>query len=954
MVPNLKHVPEAGVSNASPAPGIGLTSAGTVRTTLLLANQTLDVGNVVPENGTYPMDVVLSPSAHRLFIGCDGGLVVVVNTTTDRVTGAISTGGGVNSLAYDVANNEVYATSYGASSVIIINASDEQKVGTIPVGVEPTGVTYDPLNQRVLVLNYGSNNVSVINGSTNRVIQSFPVGSGPGTLAVDTANGRLFTSNAGGNVTIDDGSTYSSLGSVTAGPDPGKIAYAPSNGYLYVAVSGTNTVTAIDGATGVAGYKIPVGPCPWGVAYDPATKHIFVTDTTCTTSGNVSVISTSSQSVIATIPVGDYPFSIADDPTMGLLYTANQLGTNVSVINASQDKVVGAVGAGNQPADFAYDDANHLVYLADQGGNDVAILNGTTGAELGNFGTGFAPYGVAYDSRTGILFVTNSFSNNVTAVRAQTEISIGSINVGLDPQGIAFDPANGELYVANCGSDTVSVINGSTLSLIATVGAGSCPKEVVYDPDDERVYVANAGPLYIQGFDLNVTVLDGTTNRPVHSITVGSAPWGETFDGVNRTVVTGNLGSNNLSIINTSLDKSVGSIGNGPGWTNCLPTGVSFDALDNELFVACGGNYYTGVYLLAIEPWTGAVLGTVNVGSAPGGMLPDILSGELIVANWGSGTVSVVQPVVFAPPHFNLTFDEIGLPRATLWSAALNGTTNSSIKSFVSFSLPNGQYAYSMPMLAGYAPMPSSGTVVVQNGTRVVEIRYLQLFGVHFVETGLPPGTNWTVTWNGTGITTRSSTAMLRALNGSYQYSVTPPTGYTSALSNGTVQIQGSNVTLNVPFSALPGPGPSVGSFFADPLRGALGASFSFRLTVVGGSAPLSYRYLGLPAGCTSPNSSAFSCVPTATGNYTIEASVQDAIHRYTQAFVSIQVFVNTTPQKAGPGPGSGTFLGLSVPEWILALLLVIAVAAVAIPLFRFRRSSAVANEAKQGERPGS
>jgi YVTN family beta-propeller protein len=942
-----------------PRGGASLTSAGTtpaaiVRATLLLANHTLDAGNVVPENGTYPVSVAISPSAHELFIGCVGGIVVVVNTTSDRIINAVSTGSAVNSVAYDGANNEVYATNFYTNSVSFINASNDQLAGSFHVGTEPAGVTYDPLSKLVLVADYGSNNVSVINGSTNSVVRSFPVGSGPGTIAVDTANGHLFTSNAGDNVTIDDGATYASLGSVPAGPDPGDLAFAPSNGYVYVSDSLTNDVTAIDAMTGTAAYTIPVGTCPWGVAYDPFTKDVFVSDTSCSTSGNLSEISTVTQKVISTTPVGNYPFSVVDDPATGLLYTANELSTNVSIINASRARVVGTVGAGNQPTDLAYDSANHLVYVADEGGNDVTILNGTTGTELGSFGTGFAPFGIAYDTKTGVLFVTNSFSNNVTAVRAQSETSVGSIAVGINPQGIAFDPANGELYVANCGSNTISVINGSTLLLVATLGAGPCPREALYDPSNGRIYVTNAGPNYIEGaVDLNVTVVNGTTDRPDGSVTVGSAPWGETYDGINRTVVVSNVGSTNLSIINTTSDRAAGSIGNETSWATCLPAALSYDTFDNELFVACGLGYSEGNHLLAVEPWTGRIIGTVDVGLFPGGLLTDAVSGEVVVTNWGSGTVSILEPTTFPAPQFNLSLAETGLPAGTLWSASVNGTTNSSRSSLVSFTITNGRYEYLVQTLAGYAPSPSSGTAVVQNGTRIVPIHFLQLFGVRFVESGLPAGTAWSLTWNGTPFSIGSSSQALNALNGSYNYSITPPTGYGSALPNGTVRVQGSNVTLQVPFEALAGPGPSIESFQASPPRGVLGTTFSLRLTVRGGSAPLTYNYLGLPPGCVSSNSSVLTCVPTATGNFTIESDVQDAAQRYTEAFVSIQVLENTTSPRIGPGSGPGSLLGLPGSDGVLLILLLVATAVILLVYVRARKRAARAEEIAHKSRSG-
>ncbi|MEO0228367.1 MAG: beta-propeller fold lactonase family protein [candidate division WOR-3 bacterium] len=58
-------------------------------------------------------------------------------------------------------------------------------------------------------------------------------------------------------------------------------------------------------------------------------KYVYVTNAG---SDNVSVIRTSDNTVVATIPVGDCPFGVAALPNGNYLYVANFLSHNVSVI----------------------------------------------------------------------------------------------------------------------------------------------------------------------------------------------------------------------------------------------------------------------------------------------------------------------------------------------------------------------------------------------------------------------------------------------------------------------------------------------------------------------------------------------------------------------------------------------------------------------------------------------
>lgn len=80
---------------------------------------------------------------------------------------------------------------------------------------------------------------------------------------------------------------------------------------------------------------------------------------------------------------------------------------------------------------------------------------------------------------------------------------------------------------------------------------------------------------------------------------------------------------------------------------------------------------------------------------------------------------------------------------------------------------------------------------------------------------------------------------------------------------------------------AAPGTGPTITSFTISPNPDPLGVPITFALTTAGGTNPLSYAYLGLPAGCASPNVSSFTCTPSASGTFEVQANVTDAAGLY-------------------------------------------------------------------------
>jgi YVTN family beta-propeller protein len=70
---------------------------------------------------------------------------------------------------------------------------------------------------------------------------------------------------------------------------------------------------------------------PFGIAFNPNNGDMYVANQG-SSSNNVSVINSTTNTVVATIPVGSGPHGIAFNPNNGDMYVANHLSNNVSVI----------------------------------------------------------------------------------------------------------------------------------------------------------------------------------------------------------------------------------------------------------------------------------------------------------------------------------------------------------------------------------------------------------------------------------------------------------------------------------------------------------------------------------------------------------------------------------------------------------------------------------------------
>ena len=111
---------------------------------------------------------------------------------------------------------------------------------------------------------------------------------------------------------------------------PDFIAYDAGKGEVFVTDERSNNVTVISDSTNSVIANIPVGSYPIGLAYDGGKGEVFVTNSG---SNTVTVISDATNAVIANIPVGSYPIGVTYDPRNAYIYVANYLQGTISIIS---------------------------------------------------------------------------------------------------------------------------------------------------------------------------------------------------------------------------------------------------------------------------------------------------------------------------------------------------------------------------------------------------------------------------------------------------------------------------------------------------------------------------------------------------------------------------------------------------------------------------------------------
>jgi len=177
---------------------------------------------------------------------------------------------------------------------------------------------------------------------------------------------------------------------------------------------------------------------------------------------------------------------------------------------------------------------------------------------------------------------------------------------------------------------------------------------------------------------------------------------------------------------------------------------------------------------------------------------------------------TVVVPVVTSVSTYSVNFTETGLPAATSWSATLGGVPGSSTTTTLGFTVANGSFDFQIGAMATFAATPSSGLVTV-NGANVEKAIAFAAAGtagvytVTFTESGLVPGTTWSVAMDGGAVSSTAVTVAFVAASGTHAYTVGGVSGYNATPSSGNETVNGANAGQSVSFSSANGTGPGGG-----------------------------------------------------------------------------------------------------------------------------------------------
>ncbi len=719
---------------------------------------------------------------------------------------------------YDLSSNSSTVNylnaSYGAKGAYLANTSgveitNSRLTGSSTIGV--LAVNSDRVLVQDLVANNGSTGAVLLGGNYSTTTQILANDYSTGVLVVFANNTTVRGVSAlnGSRSTLLFGANYTSLSSVSArNLSTGLLA----QGSNHTSVSGLTAALSSAGALGSElsftsfdGVTVSLGSDGVLLAHavNTTVTNLLANDSTgfeASVSNNTSVSSVTAENFsIGVELLGSLRGTVSGVTANGSEGVAAVGSSDISVSEVratNQSLAVLGVGdescwvnatsatTGSMAVDLVSTDAVHVV--------GVSATAAVSGGASYNY-VGLPPVVATVRTTSTTLSSIRSTGYPVALVDVDSvDLAVQTLNASWGEYGLRLNGTYGGLFSGiaayhdgvgllmndNAGANVVSMssfVDCTSFGVMIASGSGN----LVYD----NSFVGNNGATSSYNATHVQAYSDGAFNSFSSPSGIGNywADWHTYSHGVLAPYYVGNgawdfhpLGAPEGMFLVTFQEAGLAP---GISWSVTF-NGQTESSQGSSLSFAA----YPGSYAFTVGGATGWQIG--------------IPSGTVVVSNAGLNVSIPFSALV------EVELLQSGLASGASWSAIVGGQMETGQGSALLFFVPAGaSYLYQVVPVAGYEVSPASGTVPVGSATYTVAVTFRAVvYPVTFSETGLSPGTVWTVTVDGVAHATSGDAVTVDLPNGSFSYSFANVTGASVSAGRGSGTVDGSATGVAVSY----------------------------------------------------------------------------------------------------------------------------------------------------------
>jgi len=270
-----------------------------------------------------------------------------------------------------VSGDELFVTNESSGDVyrvhigkdVLPTASD---VARLPGEPAAHGVVIDPTSHLAFVTRSDANSVDIFDPARMAAIKRIPVADDPDAIFYDEVNKLVYVASGDSHLaTLVDPSTQATVATIALGGKPEFATLDASTRLLYQSLHDTSSIAAIDIAKRTVAQRWPLQGCvaPTGMAIDEIHRRLFIA---CGANAVLAVFDLTEHRVVAAIPIGKGPDSVAFDPGLHRIYTTGKSGVLV-VIQLDEPntyRILDTVHLHYGAHTLTVDLATHVLYVA--------------------------------------------------------------------------------------------------------------------------------------------------------------------------------------------------------------------------------------------------------------------------------------------------------------------------------------------------------------------------------------------------------------------------------------------------------------------------------------------------------------------------------------------------------------------------------------------------------------
>ena len=275
----------------------------------------------------------------------------------------------------------------------------------------------------------------------------------------------------------------------------------------------------------------------------------------------LSVIDINKRKVVKTVEIGQRPRGITMTKDGKLVLICASDDDRVEVRDAETLKLKYHLPSGPDPELFVLSPDDSILYIANEDDAMVTVVDMNEKMIIDDIPVGVEPEGMGLISNGSLLVNTSETTNMAHFIDTETLDIVENVLVDARPRVAMFTPDDGEVWVSSEIGGTVKVINPSSKEVTHTIGfeipgvneESIQPVGVRHTKDGKYTFVA-LGPAN------RIAVIDQKSKEVIKYLLVGQRVWQLAFSNDQKTLLSTNGVSNDVSFINVDklkVEKSV-------------------------------------------------------------------------------------------------------------------------------------------------------------------------------------------------------------------------------------------------------------------------------------------------------------------------------------------------------------------------------------------------------------